>query len=77
MASEGYLSVGCSRHAILSILVFQDLLYPSRRPEVTRSEMTKTMKFPREIAYKAVPEKHRGEARLAIVGTKALDAHFH
>jgi len=35
------------------------------------------MKFPREIAYKAVPEKHRGEARLAIVGTKALDAHFH
>ena len=64
MTSEGYLLVGYSRHAILSILVLQDLLYPSRKPKVTWSEIIKT--FPKGIAYKAVPEKHRGETRLAI-----------
>jgi len=76
VASKSYLLVGYGRYSIPVILVAQDLLYPTRRPEDVLSGIQWGVKLLEDLVKRALPEDHASKTRLVVVDTRVIDAPF-
>ncbi len=76
VASRSYLLVGHGKYSIPVILVIQDLLYPSRKPENVTNEIQHGVKFLENLVKRTLPKNYVPRIRIAIVDARVVDAPF-
>ena len=76
VASKSYLLVGYSRYSIPVILVAQDLLYPTRRPEDVMGGIRWGVELLEKLIRRALPEDYASRIRLVVVDARVVDAPF-